>query len=84
MTSFEKQINNFIYAYSRSCFCERLFLCDFNGGIYAVKGGGVVQTFNITTLFDRAAYRVWDFGNPAKIQGRTQKYHVPVPLKWQA
>ena len=33
----------------------------------------VVQTSNITSLSDRAAYRVRDFGNPAKIQGRTKK-----------
>ena len=37
----------------------------------------VVQTFNRTSLSDRAAYRVLDFGNPAKIQGKSKKYHVP-------
>ena len=37
----------------------------------------VVQTFDRTSLSDRAAYRIWAFGNPAKIQDRTQKYHVP-------
>ena len=41
----------------------------------------VVQTFNRTSLSNRATNRVWDFGNPAKIQGRTQKYHVPAPQK---
>ena len=46
----------------------------------------VVQTFNRTSLPDRAAYRVCDFGNSAKIQGRTQKYmyHVSAPPKCQA
>ena len=44
----------------------------------------VVQTFNRTSLSDRAAYSVWDSGNPAKIQGRMQKYHVPAPPKCQA
>ena len=39
----------------------------------------VVQTFNRTSLSDRAAYMVRGFGNPRKIQGRTQKYRVPAP-----
>ena len=38
-----------------------------------MKSMEVVQTFNRTSLSDRAANRVWDFGNPAKIQGRMQK-----------
>ena len=44
----------------------------------------VVQTFNRTSFSDGAAFRVWDFRNPAKTQGRTQKYHVTAPLKCQA
>ena len=44
----------------------------------------VVQTFNRTLLSDRAANRVWDLGNPAEFQDRTQKYHVPAPPKCQA
>ena len=59
-------------------FCERLYLYDFN------KSREVVQTFNRTSLSDRAAYRVHDFRNPMKIQDRTQKYHVPAPPKCQA
>ena len=55
-------------------FCERLYSCDFN------RSREVVQTFNRTSLSERAAYRVWDFGNPVKIQGRAQKYHVPAPI----
>ena len=55
-------------------FCDRLYLCDFN------RSREVVQTFNRTSLSDRAAYRVWDFGNPVKIQGRAQKYHLPAPI----
>ena len=47
-------------------------------------GFSIVQIFNRTSLSDRAAYRVRDFGNSAKIQGRTQKYHVPAPPKCQA
>ena len=43
----------------------------------------VVQTFDITSLSDIAAYRLWDFGNPAKIQGKTKNYHVPAPTKCQ-
>ena len=59
-------------------FCGRLYLRDFNWE--SLLSREVVQTFNRTSLSDRAAaYRVWDFGNPAKIQDRTQKYHVPVP-----
>ena len=50
-------------------FCEKLYLCDFN------------RESMIEPLSDRAAYRVRDFGNPVKIQGRTQKYHVPAPPK---
>ena len=34
-------------------------------------------------LIDRAAHRVWDFGQ-SKIEGRTQKYHVPAPTRCQA
>ena len=36
----------------------------------------VVQTFNRTSLSNRATNRVWDVGNPANA-----KYHVPAPLK---
>ena len=57
--------------------CERLYLCDFNKG--SMRSREVVQTFNRTSLSDRAADRVWDFRNPAKIQGNPQKYRVPVP-----
>ena len=39
----------------------------------------VVQTFDRTSVCDRAAFKVWDFGNPTKIQDRTQKRHVLVP-----
>ena len=56
-------------------FCERLYLCDFNRE--SLQAREVVQTFNKTSSSDRAAYRLWDLGNPAKIQGRTQKYLVP-------
>ena len=63
-------------------FCERLYLCDFNRE--SLQSREVVQTFNRTSLSDRAAYRVRDFGNPTKIQGRTQKYCVPAPPKCQA
>ena len=59
-------------------FCKRLYLCAFNRG--SMQSREVVQTLNRTALSDRAAYRVWDFGNPVKIQGRTQKYHVPAPI----
>ena len=52
-------------------FCERLYLCDFNKE--SLQSREVVQTFNRISLSDRAAYRVRDFGNPAKIQSRTQK-----------
>ena len=48
-------------------FCGRLYLRDFNWE--SLLSREVVQTFNRTSLSDRAAaYRVWDFGNPAKIQ----------------
>ena len=63
-------------------FCERLYFCDFNRG--SMQSRELVQTFNRTSLSERAAYGVWDFENPAKIQARTQKYHVPVPPKCQA
>ena len=52
-------------------FCERLYLCDFNRE--SLQSWEVVQTFDRTSLSDRAAYRVPDFGNPAKIQDKTQK-----------
>ena len=58
-------------------FCERLYL-------FVLQSMEVVQTFNRTVLSDRAFYRVRDFGNPAKIQGRTQKYHIPAPPNCQA
>ena len=60
-------------------FCERLYLCDFNR-----ESREVVQTFNRTSLSDRAAYRVWDFWDPAKNQGKRQKYHAPAPPNLQA
>ena len=63
-------------------FCERLYLCDFNRE--SLQSREVVQTFNRTSLSDRVADSVRDFGNPAKIQGRTQKFHVPAPPKCQA
>ena len=63
-------------------FCERLYLCDFYRR--SLQSMEVVQTFNRTSFSDRAAYRVWDFGNPTKIHGRTQKYHVTAPPKCQA
>ena len=55
-------------------FCERLYLCDFNRG--PMQSMDVVQTFNRTSLSNRAAYMVRDFESPLKIQGKTQKYHV--------
>ena len=60
-------------------FCERLHVDDFNMG--SMHSREVVQTFNITSLSDRAVYTcmVWDLGNPAKIQGKTQKCHVLAP-----
>ena len=58
-------------------FCERSYLCDFNRE--SLQSREVVQTFNRTSLSDNAAYRVQGFGNPGKIQGRTQKYRVPAP-----
>ena len=63
-------------------FCEILYLSDFNRG--SMQSREVVQTFDRTSLSDRAAYRVWDFGNPVKIQCRTQNYHVHAPPKCQA
>ena len=63
-------------------FCERLNLCDFNRE--SLQSKEVVQTFNKTSLSEGAAYRVRNFGNPAKFQGRTQKYHVPASPKCQA
>ena len=59
-----------------------LFVKDYTCVIFI--GREVVQISNRTSLSDRAAYRVRDFGNPAKIQDRTQKYHVPAPPKCQA
>ena len=53
-------------------------LCDFNRGY--MQSREVIQTFNRTSLSDRASK---DFGNLAKIQGRTQTYHVPAPKKCQ-
>ena len=58
------------------------YLCDFNRE--SLQSREVVQIFNRTSFSDRAAYKVRDFGNPWKIQGRTQKYHVPAPPKCQA
>ena len=69
-------------------FCERLYFCDFNRE--SRQSREVVQTFNLgpsilglrfnrTSLSDRTAYRMRDFRNPMKIQGRAQKHHVPVP-----
>ena len=57
-------------------FCEILYLCDFNKGS--------MQSINRTSLSDRAAYIVWDFGNPAKIQGKKHKYNVRKAPKCQA
>ena len=62
-------------------FCERLYLCDFNRE--SMQSREVVQTCNRTSLSNRAAYGVRDFRNPVKIQGRTQKHHVPAPPKCQ-
>ena len=45
-------------------FWERLYLCDFKS---AVKGAGPEQLIGCGTR------------NPAKIQSRMQKYHVPAP-----
>ena len=42
-------------------FCEILNLCDFN--LVSLQSREVVQTFNKTSISDRAAYRVWDFQN---------------------
>ena len=56
-------------------FCEILYLYDFNRG--SMQSREVVQTFNRTSLSDRAAFRVWDFGNPTKIKGRTQNIMRP-------
>ena len=53
-------------------FCERLYLCDFNMESMQSRTREVVQTFNRILLSDRATYWVRDFGNPVKIQGRTQ------------
>ena len=58
-------------------FCGRLYLRDFNWE--PLLSREVVQTFNRTSLSNRAAYSVRDFENLAKIQDKTQKYHVPVP-----
>ena len=63
-------------------FCERLYLFDFNRE--SMQSSEVVRTFHRTSLSNRAAYRVRDYRNPMKIQGRTQKYHVPTPPKCQA
>ena len=46
------------------------------------KSKYLIETHYLTELL--TLYRVRDFWNPAKIQGRTQKYHVPVPPKCQA
>ena len=48
-----------------------LFVKDYTCVI--LQSREVVQTFDRTSLYDRAAYRVPDFKNPAKIQGKTQK-----------
>ena len=63
-------------------FCERLYLCDFNREY--MQSREVVQTFNRTSLSDRAAYRVWDLRNPAKIQGKNAKISCPCAPKCQA
>ena len=63
-------------------FCEISYLCDLNRR--SMQSREVVRTFNRTSLSDRAGYRVLDFGNPAKIQGRMQTYHVPAPPKCHA
>ena len=63
-------------------FCERLYLCDFNREY--LQSREVVQTWNRTSLSDRAAYRVRDFGNPPKNRAERKKYHVPAPPKCQA
>ena len=49
-------------------FCERLYLFDFNRESMQLRE--VVQTFNRTSISDRAAYRVRDLRDPAKIHGR--------------
>ena len=63
-------------------FCERLYVYDFNTD--SMQSMEVVQTLNRTALFDGAPYRVREFGNPAKIQGGTQKYHIFALPKCQA
>ena len=56
---------------------NHVYLCDFNKNI--LRSREVVQTFDRTSLSDRATYRVRDIGNPAKIRGS----HVPASPKRQ-
>ena len=63
-------------------FCEILYFFDFNGESF--QSSEVVQTFQRTSLSDRAAYRVQDFRNPMKIQDRTQNIMSLRPTKCQA
>ena len=50
-------------------FYERLYLQDFNREY--LQSTEVVQTCNRTSLSDRAAYRVRDFGNPLKFKAES-------------
>ena len=62
-------------------FVKRLYLRDCNRG--SMQSREVVQTFNKTSLSDRAAYRVWDLGI-LRISRQNAKILCPCAPKCQA